>query len=312
MVKEHASSERHPLLLLLNLLFLTFAGMLSCMLIGLLFIYFTMDNSVFVSLKSGNYSIANLKVLQLFISVGTFIVPALLFIRREQDLGWEKSGFFRLRMNTGLLLLATIITFSIIPFIDWTLYLNKSMVLPEFLKELELWMRQKEEEAAYLTNQFLKMSTVNGLLFNLLLIGFIPAIGEELFFRGCLQPVFSRWAGNKHAGIWIAAIIFSAIHLQFYGFLPRMLLGAMFGYFFFWSKSLWVPILAHFVNNAAQVIIAYVYQLQGKSLVSMEENDNYSSYIIILSLVLTLFLMRVFYRLSSKNMLLDQRPLHQE
>ena len=95
-----------------------------------------------------------------------------------------------------------------------------------------------------------------GLIFNIILIAIIPALGEELFFRGALQGVMKAWKGAKLA-IWITAIIFSAIHLQFYGFVPRMLLGAFFGYLLFWSENIWLPIIAHFVNNVLAVIFYY-------------------------------------------------------
>ena len=94
------------------------------------------------------------------------------------------------------------------------------------------------------------------MLFNIFLIAFIPAMGEELFFRGALQGALRDWKGIKTA-IWITAIVFSAIHLQFYGFVPRMLLGAFFGYLIFWSNSIWPAVLAHFVNNVMAVIFYY-------------------------------------------------------
>ena len=93
------------------------------------------------------------------------------------------------------------------------------------------------------------MNSISSLLINMVMIGVIPAIGEEFLFRGALQKIFSEWTKNKHLGIWISAILFSAMHLQFYGFIPRMLLGALFGYTLLWTGSLWIPIFGHFVNN---------------------------------------------------------------
>jgi membrane protease YdiL (CAAX protease family) len=98
------------------------------------------------------------------------------------------------------------------------------------------------------------------LLLNLFVVAILPAIGEELIFRGAFQKLFSQLFKNKHIGIWLAAALFSAIHLQFYGFIPRMLLGAIFGYLLYWSGSLWVPIWAHFVNNAMGVTLSYLSQ----------------------------------------------------
>ena len=90
------------------------------------------------------------------------------------------------------------------------------------------------------------------------MIAIIPAIGEELLFRGVIQRIFTRWTRSNHWGIWIAAILFSALHMQFYGFVPRMLLGVLFGYLLVWSGSMWLPIIAHFLNNALAVIAMYM------------------------------------------------------
>ena len=121
-------------------------------------------------------------------------------------------------------------------------------------------MKASEEQAAALTEAFLKMSTPGELIFNLFMIALIPAIGEELLFRGIVQNIFSRWLKNNHAAVWFTAILFSAMHMQFYGFIPRLMLGAMLGYLLVWSGNLWWPIIAHFVNNAAAVIFSYLFQ----------------------------------------------------
>jgi uncharacterized protein len=152
------------------------------------------------------------------------------------------------------------------PVLELVVEANKAMKLPGFLREVEVWMLAKENQMEILTKQLLVMKNPGDLMINLLMIAVLPAISEELFFRGCVQRLFTKWIKNYHAGIWIAAIIFSAIHIQFYGFFPRMLLGALFGYLLVWSGNIWYPIIAHFVNNGSTVIVAYVYQQQGKSL----------------------------------------------
>ncbi len=132
------------------------------------------------------------------------------------------------------------------------------MQLPESLKFIEEWMKGSEKSAEKITKAFLEVSTLPELLFNVLLIAIIPAIGEELLFRGIIQKLCIDGAKNTHLGVWISAILFSAMHMQFFGFLPRMLMGALFGYLFVWTKNLWVPILAHFINNGVAVIISYM------------------------------------------------------
>jgi membrane protease YdiL (CAAX protease family) len=103
-------------------------------------------------------------------------------------------------------------------------------------------------------------------------IALLPAIGEELVFRGMLQPELFRATGNHHAAIWISAIIFSAFHMQFFGFVPRLLLGALFGYLYVWSANLLIPMIAHFVNNGFSVLMMYLYQ-KGIITVDMESPE---------------------------------------
>jgi general stress protein CsbA len=134
------------------------------------------------------------------------------------------------------------------------------MNLPDLFSGLENMMRQLEDKAAKITEKFLEMDTTGDLMVNLFIIAVLPAVGEELFFRGLLQRIFSDWSRNKHVGIWVTAVVFSALHGQFYGFVPRMILGGMFGYLLVWSGSLWIPILAHLVNNGVAVIASYYYQ----------------------------------------------------
>ncbi len=146
---------------------------------------------------------------------------------------------------------------SALPLVNLIAHYNAQMSLPESLSSIEEWMQKTEESAKRLTEIFLRADTPAELVLNLFIIAVIPAVGEELLFRGIIQRLFSEWTRNKHAGIWISAIIFSAVHMQFYGFIPRTLLGVLFGYMLVWSGKMWVPIIAHFVNNAAAVIVYY-------------------------------------------------------
>ena len=132
------------------------------------------------------------------------------------------------------------------------------MKLPEFLWRIEDWMKETEDQAARLTESFLNVDSSGGLIINLIMIAIIPAIGEELFFRGLLQRLIAEWFKNAHIAIFLASFLFAAIHLQFYGFLPRMILGVLFGYLFYWTGSIWIPIFAHLLNNGSAVIISYL------------------------------------------------------
>lgn len=154
--------------------------------------------------------------------------------------------------------MAIVLFVVFMPFLNSCIALNAEMQLPEYLKGVEDWMRASEEQAEQLTLAFLKMDSFADFLFNVFLIGILPALGEELIFRGILQRTLSEGTRNHHLGIWLSAALFSAIHVQFFGFLPRLLLGAYFGYLFYYSANLWLPIFAHFVNNTSALILVYV------------------------------------------------------
>jgi len=204
-------------------------------------------------------SIALLKFIQLMQSIGLFVVPPLLFSYLYTK---QIKGYLQINLTIFPLQLAyiTIMLVAAMPAINWMGEMNAQLNLPSSLHGLEVWMKKMETEAEALTKVFLQMPNLGILLFNLVLVAIIPAIGEELVFRGVLQKIIAEWTKNKHLGIWISAILFSAMHLQFYGFIPRMLLGALLGYSLVWTGSIWIPILGHFVNNATAVLLTYLEQ----------------------------------------------------
>jgi len=241
-----------------------------------------------------------LQYLQVLQSFGLFIFPALL------------AGFFFERSATGYLLLnkgsrwqiylvTLVLMFVALPFINEMVSLNEMMKLPGYLKGMEDWMKSAEAEATRLTETFMKMPTPGAFLFNMVMIALLPAIGEELLFRGLLQRLLKDWLKNVHAAIFISAFFFSAMHMQFYGFIPRMMLGVLFGYLFYWSNSIWVPVFAHFINNGAVVIIAYLGQ---RGIVS-GDYENFGStdnlILILASMAMTGASLWLIYRLKTRN-----------
>lgn len=202
-----------------------------------------------------------LKVIQTGSTIGTFIVPAWVLAYLFHGDPKEYLQLRKLAPATSLLWVG-LGMLTAVPLINLLGDLNSKMHLPSFLAPVEQWMRDSEDKAAVLTKAFLDMPDPGALLFNLFMIALLPAIGEECLFRGVVQRLFSEWSGKKQVGIWAAALLFSAMHLQFYGFVPRLLLGALLGYLLLWSGSIWLPMLAHFLNNAAAVIAAYLYQHQ--------------------------------------------------
>ena len=197
-------------------------------------------------------SVNVLKFLQLFTSVGLFIVPPLLF---AYFTGFQLQLSQKINRQTVLLAIAIMLIAN--PFVAYLMQWNQSLVLPDFLETVQRWMEVSEQKAMQLTEAFLAMNSMGDLFINLFLIALIPAIGEELLFRGVLQQLFAKWTGKIHLAIFISAFLFSAIHMQFFGFLPRFVLGLILGYMFYWSKNLWLPILAHFTNNALAILFTY-------------------------------------------------------
>jgi membrane protease YdiL (CAAX protease family) len=239
-----------------------------------------------------------LRILQIFTATGVFVVPALVFSKIETN-SW--IAYLKLHGFPILLAVLAIITLVVAsPLLELSALLNKSLKLPGFLRNVEVWMFLKEQEAAEMVKQLLRMDTISVLVINILMLAIIPAVGEEFIFRGCFQKIFRKWTGNKHVAIWITAIIFSAIHVQFYGFLPRMLLGALFGYLLIWSGTIWISVLAHFVNNCVVVITAYIYQRQGISLDKLDQPDPVAFYVYIISFLVFSALLWTFYTTSLK------------
>ena len=134
---------------------------------------------------------------------------------------------------------------------------NQAISLPDFLAPLEAWMREAENAATELQERFLSGTSLLDLFVNIVVMAIAPAFCEELLFRGVIQNQLEKWFKNAHIAVWVAAIIFSAIHFQFYGFFPRMILGAALGYLLVYGKSLWLPIVAHALNNFMAVVVAW-------------------------------------------------------
>lgn len=259
-------SQRHPLT---SLVFILLTTILGFMIIGPLLGFFIAmpfyDGSIFDLVeKIANPTLYPEIRLPLVIIqgsatlIGLILIPLLYLFSMERinPMGWIKSKTTSVLMLliTGFIVLAFMATNSV--FIEW----NASFTFPEFLKDFGAWARERETLAEELTTFFTTFDSTGDFLLGAFVIALLPAIGEELVFRGMLQPELFRATGNHHAAIWISAIIFSAFHMQFFGFVPRMLLGALFGYLYVWSGNLLMPMFAHFVNNGFSVLMIYLYQ----------------------------------------------------
>jgi uncharacterized protein len=233
------------------------------------------------------------KLYQLINQFGIFIFPVLIY---GFFVSSSTHDYLKLRKpNLISVLVSALIVFSILPFINYLSSVNESMVLPTFLSGIEEWMKSKEIQASLLTENFLKTSTYRGLLLNILIVAILPAIGEEFLFRGVIQKLMQEITNNIHWAVIISAIVFSAFHIQFYGFLPRFMLGLILGYLFVFTGSLWVPIIAHFINNLASVLV-YFLHYNGFLKISMENFGATSNPVYIIgSLLITIWLLGIIY-----------------
>lgn len=261
-------------------------------------LFFTMTGVFVWKLGVGNAegagsSIYSLKVLQLTMSVFFFILPVLFLAKYWYEEPLESLHLAKIPNGKHLILVA-LFAVSIIPFINLLAYLNEQVQLPTALKTVEDYFQAKEIEAADTIKKFLDVNNVGGYLFNLFLMALIPAFGEELFFRGAVQNIFSE-KFSKHVAVWVSAALFSLIHFQMYGFIPRMMMGAAFGYILVWTRTLWLPILAHLLNNAMAVSVSFFAKDTG-NLQKIEDLGKADTFIYgIISGVVSLWLLWMIY-----------------
>lgn len=197
-----------------------------------------------------------LKFMQIYQATGIFIVSPLCIVWLLEYHPLRYLYAQNAPTSKNILLVMAIIL-CILPLVNFLAWLNNAVEFPSCLTSLESWMRSKEQTAEDLTRLFLTMNSRSDLWINILMISVIPALGEELLFRGLLQRLFCDFFKNIHIAIITSAILFSAIHLQFFGFFPRMMLGLIFGYMLAWSENFWLPVIAHFSNNFMAVLAHY-------------------------------------------------------
>jgi uncharacterized protein len=254
-------NDNYPVTQLGFTLIVTFSVFFIVMLISVIFAIplFNMNPH---DLTSGDFfanteNINLIKYLQAIQSIGLFVIPPFilaLFFSESRNVSYLKLDVPPTKMR---LLWILIIMFAALPFINLVASLNAMVRLPDFMSGVQEYMDKASNTYQKASEALLKVTTLQDLAINILVIAIIPAIGEELFFRGILQRIFINMTRNVHWGIIIPAFIFSVVHFEFYGFFPRWILGVMFGYFLLWSGSLWATIFAHFVNNSMAVIAYY-------------------------------------------------------
>ena len=240
---------------------------------------------------SSSLSINIMKFVQFFNALGTFITPILIY-------GYiiDFDFNFKTSVNRQSALIVIAIMILVTPIVSFLLEWNTLINFPE-------WMLKYDMNSEDIVLAFLNMNSYWDLFFNIIVMAIIPAFGEELLFRGLLQKSLFKKIGEIHISIFITALLFSAIHLHLDGLLPRFFLGIILGYLFYWSQSLWIPIIAHFINNAMAIIFSYPFfksfnTLQQFGFSSANQTTNTSFLPAFFSLSSVMILMFLFYKNS--------------
>ena len=266
--------DAHPFVKLIIALFISLVLFLVFMIIAILVALPVFHLNIFelqevFSDFENVHNVAVLKYFQIIQTLGLFVAPpfviAFLFYREVGE-SLQLKNVPELQVSVKVFLIMIIG----LPAINLLAMWNAQINLPQWLDSVEDWMKVTEESAQKLTELFLDADNMGEFLINFLMVAILPAIGEELLFRGILQRYLIEWLKNKHIGVLITSILFSSLHLQFFGFFPRLLLGIFFGYLLLWSRNLWLPILAHFINNGVAVIFYFIF---GAEIVEKEINS---------------------------------------
>ncbi|WP_337042432.1 CPBP family intramembrane glutamic endopeptidase [Emticicia sp. 17c] len=228
-----------------------------------------------------------------------FVGTAWLFWRVIEKKPWSDLNFKSIP-SIRVFLMAILIELTFMGFNGWLQELNQNIVFPEALKGLEKTLKEMESTFEKATQFFATFTSFWKFLLAFLVIAVIAGIGEELVFRGLLMRKIYLGTKNIHVAIWLTGFIFAIIHFQFYGILPRMMLGVLFGYFYYWSGNLWVPIVAHIFNNGMIITLMYLHNIHVIK-TDLENMDSLPTSIIFFSLIATIGLLFLFRNYLDKQ-----------
>ena len=244
--------------------------------------------------KSNPQDLNSLRFMQISSQLFTFVFPPIAYAFLVKEKPVNALGLKNVKILWFLI--GTAMIFAIMPLNSILAEWNAGLKLPESLSALEQMMKQMQESASAMIEKFVSVDTIGGLMLNLFMIAGLAALGEELLFRSIIQTSLIKICKNAHVGILIASAIFSFIHLEFYGFVPRLILGMLLGYMFYFSGSIWIPMLMHFLNNGTVVLI---YFLNNKDITNIDVDTfgQTSIPILIVSIVvmIALFLFSIKY-----------------
>jgi uncharacterized protein len=238
--------------------------------------------------------IYGLKIIQIFVDVGLFLIPSLLIPIVLFNMNPVSFMGMNKRSGITLFIIAILLALCVQPIVDISARMNQEMRFPDSLKSLESLMKGLETKNENLMQRFLNMKSGWDILLNIFLIAIMPAVLEEFFFRGFLQKSLQLWIRNGHAAVIITAFVFSFIHMEFYGFLPRFILGLLLGYAYLWSGDIKLPILIHFTNNFLDLGLSWYLQQQGKTPAPDASDTGLPAYQYIVAVVIFALLIYLF------------------
>jgi len=241
-------------------------------------------------------STATMRIAAVIQSMFQLVIPAIV---TAIILTRQAASFLAIdrKPNVKILLLSFAALAASIPAMNMIISINQNIELPESLHRLEELMKDMEAQAAGTITLLQGNGSIGDLIMNILIIGLLAGFGEELFFRGTFMRLMTTGGINHHVAIWTVAVIFSAMHLQFYGFVPRTLLGAYFGYLLVWSRCLWIPIMIHAANNIIYVCWQWAYHSTGEAMTPVDKiGTDGEPYSVIISIVITSVLITIIYK----------------
>ena len=283
-IKKTTKFER-----LFILLALIIIGLILGTVIGLAYVFIT---------KSNPQDLNSLRFMQISSQLFTFVFPPIAYAFLVKEIPVNALGL----KNAKILwfLIGTAMIFVIMPLNSILAEWNAGLKLPESLSALEQMIKDMQESASAMIEKFVSVDTIGGLILNLFMIAGLAALGEELLFRSIIQTSLIKICKNAHVGILIASAIFSFIHLEFYGFVPRLILGMLLGYMFYFSGSIWIPLLMHFLNNGTVVLI-YFLNNKGITNIDVDTFGQTSIPILIVSIVVMIVLFLFSIKYSDKE-----------
>ena len=268
--------------------------------LGFNIVFFTFFTSLTATLFFGMENLQSAGALRYISSLQQLIIYGLTAFECAY-LFYNKNAISYLQLNKGISVwtcfLFILIAVVSLPAMSCVITWNENIHLPQSMSSIETWMRNQEDATAEIVTRLLSGNSVGILCLNLVVMAIMPAVCEEFLFRGLLITWIKKQLSNTHVVIFISAFIFSAIHVQFYGFVPRFLLGLYLGYLFMWTGSIWASIVVHFINNAMAVMVSFLFNNQ---LISTEYQhfgdvgENY--WLIALSVLLTTACICFLYR----------------